>query len=359
MKHDALAQGIIDALPEPAFLLTGEGCVVGISRAARLMLGENAGPRQASDMVSDPKEEVAAYLARCRQTSTPLPGALTFRAATGERRFRVHCGRLHGQPGEAVLLLRCADPRGDRFSVLTERLRQLDVELRERIREKALLREALDENRTLMRELQHRVKNNIQMMISLLSMSAANSHSPEIREFSADAKARLRALATTQDLIYEAQASTVIPAGELLGRLARNLAETTGCAINVRIEAADVWLPQESAHCLALILNELLTNSVKHGLSGTGMIDVLLQRRNGQLLQLVVQDTGRGYPDPEALPRSSGLTLIRGLCRQIGAGLELGNRDGARTVVTFADPGASGAPTSGTVDQAEMNPAST
>ena len=105
-----------------------------------------------------------------------------------------------------MLLLRCADPRGDRFSVLAERVRQLDAELRRRVREKAVLREALDENRNLMRELQHRVKNNIQMMISLLvDVGGERRLGRRCGGFVSGAKDRFRALATTQDLIYEAQ----------------------------------------------------------------------------------------------------------------------------------------------------------
>ena len=341
MNRRGLAQGVVDALPEPAFLLTGTGGIIGANRAARGLLGDGAAAGQIADFLLTPPDELDRWLTRSRATTTPMPGALVFRGIHGETRLRVHCSRVPGRPGEVVLLLRCADPGDNRFSILSERVRQLDAELRRRVREKAVLREALDENRNLMRELQHRVKNNIQMMISLLSMSAVNSDSAEVRSFVKGAKDRFRALATTQDLIYEAaQSSTVIPARELFERLARALAESTDGAVEVRTEVADVWLPQDSGHCLALIVNELVTNSIKHGINGgTGTVRVTLERQDGQL-RLVVQDDGRGYPEFDELPRSSGLTLIRGLCRQIGAALELGNKGdggGARTVVSFAD----------------------
>lgn len=338
MNRHGLAQGVIDALPEPAFLLTAEGELIGANRAARAMLPRQQQQGTIAAVTATPVEEVRAYLDRCRQTTTPLPGALEFITEDGTRRFRVHCSRLGGKVGEVVLMLRCGDPRGDSFSVLAQRVRQLDAELRRRVREKAVLREALDENRNLMRELQHRVKNNIQMMISLLSMSAASSGSAEVRAFVTGAKDRFRALSTTQDLIYEAQTASVIPARELLGRLARAVADSTDGAVEVKPAIDDVWLPAESAHCLALILNELLTNSLKHGPKGAGTIRIALTREDTQI-RLVVQDDGPGYPALDTLPRSSGLTLIRGLCRQIGASLELGNDGGARSAVTFADTG--------------------
>jgi two-component sensor histidine kinase len=359
MNRRGLAQGVIDALPEPAFLLAAGGGVIGTNRAARAMLGREPAASLAG-MVSMPDDEVRLYLERCGRTTTPLPGAMSFVTADGARRYRVHCARLGGQPGEAVLMLRCTDPREDRFSVLSEKIRQLDAELRRRVREKAVLRQALEENRNLMRELQHRVKNNIQMMISLLTMSAANSGSAEVRAFASGAKERFRALATTQDLIYEAKAASVVPARDLLGRLADAIAESNDSAVEVRVDIEDVWLPAESAHCLALIVNELITNSLKHGLSGAGTIRITLARQGDQI-RLVVQDDGRGYPDLDALPRSSGLTLIRGLCRQIGASLELSNDNGAQSVIAMADGGAVSAPVGGAAppDRERATPVST
>lgn len=332
---DDLAQGVLDALPEPAFLLAAEGSVLAANRAARGLLGPEAGSGQLADRLVTPPQEFSRYLDRARQTGSPLPGALVFRTANGEARFRVHCNRLPPGSGPTRLLLRCADPRDDRFSVLSERVRQLDDELRRRAREKALLAETLSENRTLLRELQHRVKNNIQMMMSLLTMSAATGASNDVRSFVAAAKERFRALATTQDLIYEAQSEAEISARELFGRLARAIEESTDAVASIEVDVADVPLPQETAHCLALIANELITNSVKHGGDNhKGVVRLELARSNGQV-HLVVQDGGKGYPPLDALPRTSGLTLIRGLCRQIGASLELGNDGGARSVVRF------------------------
>lgn len=330
------AQGIIDALPEPAFLLDRDGGIVAANRAARAAFGPAAASGRIADRLATPPEELERYLERARMTTSTLPGALVFRSGDAETRFRVHCTRLPGSAPEVRLLLRCADPRADRFSVLAERVRQLDDELRRRVREKAVLREALDENRTLMRELQHRVKNNIQMMISLLTMSAANNGSDEVSRLVATAKDRFRALAATQDLIYEAHADSAVPAPLLFGRLAKAIEESTDAGLSIELDIEEVLLPQESAHCLALIVNELITNSIKHGSGETGTIRLELARSDGQL-RLVVRDDGSGYPPLESLPRTSGLTLVRGLCRQIGASLELGNEDGAKSVVAIGE----------------------
>jgi two-component sensor histidine kinase len=299
-------------------------------------MGSNAATHL-EELLVTPPSELSRYLERARRTSTPLPGALVFRNTPGEARTRTHCSRLSGMTGPPVLLLRCTDVHDDRFSILAGRVRQLDAELRRRIREKALLAEALTENRTLMRELQHRVKNNIQMMMSLLTMSAANVASDDLRRFVATAKDRFRALATTQDLIYEAQSEAEISARELFGRLAKAIEESTDDGVAVDADIADVWLLQENAHCLALIANELITNSVKHGLEGQGGTVRLELFRSGGQVRLVVSDRGRGYPALDQLPRTSGLALIRGLCRQIGASLELGNDGGAKSVVAFRD----------------------
>ena len=334
---DGLPQAVIDALPEPAFLLTAEGGILAANRAARGLLGADAGSGHLADRLAKAAQDLSNYLGRARQTGSPVPGALVFRTPDGEARFRTYCSRLDSRASGPALLLRCADPRDDRFSVLTQRVRQLDDELRRRVREKALLAEALSENRNLMRELQHRVKNNIQLMISLLTMSAMNGDSDDVRRFVAAAKERFRALATTQDLIYEAQAEAEISARELFGRLARAIEESTDHGVVIEADIDDVSLPQENAHCLALIANELITNSVKHGTDGKAATVRLELVRSGGQVSLVVRDGGRGYPPLDALPRTSGLALIRGLCRQIGASLELGNDGGARSTISFND----------------------
>jgi two-component sensor histidine kinase len=334
---DGLAQAIIDALPEPVFLLSAEGAILAANRAARGLLGPDAGEGRLADRLVTSPEDLARYLARARTTSTPLPGALVFRTGGGAARFRVHCGRLAAAARQPTLMLRCSDPRADRISVLDHRVRMLDDELRRRVREKAILAEALNENRTLLRELQHRVKNNIQMMTSLLSISAGNAASEDVRRFVAAAKDRFRALATAQDLIHESQAEAHVPARALFERLAQSIADSTDGGLSVEVDVADVALPQDSAHCLALIANELITNSIKHGMeNGAGAVRLELAQSDDQI-RLTVRDGGKGYPDLDSLPRSSGLTLIRGLCRQIGASLELGNDGGAKSVVCFSE----------------------
>lgn len=334
---DELARAVLNALPEPAFLLDGKAGVLAANGAARGLVGPDAGSGHLADRLATPPDDLSRYLERARKTGAALPGALVFRTGGGEVRFRVHCARLAMPSGPVTLLLRCVDPRDDRFTILAGRVRQLDEELRRRAREKALLAEALNENRTLMRELQHRVKNNIQMMMSLLTMSAANAASADLRGFVSTAKERFRAMATTQDLIYEAQSTSDISARELFGRLATAIEESMEPGVSIEADIADVCLPQENAHCLALIANELIINSVKHGLeTQAGTVRLELSQAEGQA-RLVVSDRGKGYPPLGTLPRSSGLALIRGLCRQIGASLELGNDGGARSVVTFSD----------------------
>jgi two-component sensor histidine kinase len=82
--------------------------------------------------------------------------------------------------------------------------------------------------------------------------------------------------------------------------------------------------------------------------------------REGDEVRLVVQDDGPGYPDLRSVPRSSGLALIRGLCRQIGGALELDNARGARSTVTFTDAGTAAEPGgAGSEIRAVAYPAST
>jgi two-component sensor histidine kinase len=250
-------------------------------------------------------------------------------------RFRLHCAALPEGAGGRALVLRCLSARNDQFSILGRRVRELDAQLRDRLRKNAILEETLRQNRDLMRELQHRVKNNIQMMASLIRMSAQGGQSDEVRALVDRARLRLQAMASAQDAIYRAKQAGLVAAAPLLSDLVQSIGESFGAADSVRLELAEATLSNDVAHSLALIANELTTNAIKHGRpDGPGAIRVAFGPvADG--FELVVQDSGPGIPD-EALARSSGLKLVRALCRQIGGRLDIAYENGTKCSVRFA-----------------------
>ena len=323
----------LEFLTEPTFVLRRSGTVVDLNGAARRLLGTDC----ASDLfehVESPAEDLRGYLRRSSASSSPIIGSATLRTRDGPTRFRLSCARMTRRAGDGRLVLRCHPLGDDQFSMLRRQVRSLDAQLRDRTREKVILEEALRENRELLRELQHRVKNNIQLTLSLLQITARGRETQEVRELLEGARSRLQAMASAQDSIYRSTHGGSVAAGPLLGELASAIAQSAGASGRLHLEIVDAPLPSDLANGLALIANELITNAVKHGSPDAGGTLRVIFTPDGDELSLVVHDSGPGI-GAEAESRSSGLKLVRALCRQIGGVLEIVNDGGARCEVRF------------------------
>jgi two-component sensor histidine kinase len=103
------------------------------------------------------------------------------------------------------VILRFLTVRDDQFALLDRRVRHLDAQLRKRLQENAALESALKQNQGLLRELQHRVKNNIQLMMSLIHLSAKGRDGAQVAELVETARLRLQAMACAQEAIYRSE----------------------------------------------------------------------------------------------------------------------------------------------------------
>jgi two-component sensor histidine kinase len=326
---------LLDALDEPAFLLTSARSIAHANRAARRTFGDGLGGQAFSDLVAVAQDLFAAYLGRCSGTAQALPGSVTLRCADGkEARFRTQGARV--ALGEGVfVMLRCVRSQGEEFPLLARKIAELHAEIRERRVAQAALEEALRNNEVLLRELHHRVKNNIQMVVGLLSSARRDAQSEEARRVLQEAGARMIAIGAVQQLMHESQEIRSITASAFIHALCDAVEASFGGALRLRVETDDGKISNEVALPLALILNELLTNAFKHaGGAGGGSAEVSLRRGDG-LWVLVVHDDGPGLPPGTEDRRASGLGLVRGLCRQIGAALEIENRNGLRCSIRF------------------------
>jgi two-component sensor histidine kinase len=116
--------------------------------------------------------------------------------------------------------------------------------------------------------------------------------------------------------------------------------QTFGKEVSIRIDADDDYLPNEISMPLALILNELLTNAAKHGINGRGTGEILVTlHRQGDQMALTVEDDGPGFDVLATGRRSSGLGLVRGMCRQLRGTFEVERKAGARCIVRFPATG--------------------
>ena len=190
--------------------------------------------------------------------------------------------------------------------------------------------------KVLFDELNHRTKNNMQVLQSLLLISARGARSPEARAVLADASQRVAAMVASQTMLYHAGNVTKCSAKELIETICTDVQRALGKNLTILYEPASGQLPPDAVMPLALILNELLTNSVKYAVNcrGETLIKVQFAKESGSFV-LTVEDDGLGFELEEACRRSSGLGLEKGLAKQLGGSLEVQRMPGARCTVRF------------------------
>jgi two-component sensor histidine kinase len=191
--------------------------------------------------------------------------------------------------------------------------------------------------RVLLRELNHRVKNNMQILHVLLNSSRRASKSPEARSILEDASRRVGAMAAAQQVLYGTQSGMSFQADAFLQSVCRMAQDTFGRNVRIAIERAQGTLSNDAAMPMALILNEFITNAVKYALPHDGgEIRVGLVAANKEVM-LYVEDDGPGFDFQAAVQRSSGLGLVQALARQLKGQVDVTRTHCTRCIVRFPE----------------------
>ena len=196
-------------------------------------------------------------------------------------------------------------------------------------------RQAETQQRLLLDELNHRTKNNMQMLQSLVMAAAKNARSEEARRVLGEAGARIAAMAAAQRVLYGRTDATSFAADEFLRAVCLTVEQALPYGARIDQEKACGVLSNEVAMPLALILNELLTNAFKHGMksSPSGTVRVGLTESGGQF-ELYVEDDGNGFELECVRETSSGLKLVLGLSRQLHGTIDV-KREPSRVSLQF------------------------
>ncbi|GAA1668896.1 histidine kinase N-terminal domain-containing protein [Microbacterium lacus] len=190
------------------------------------------------------------------------------------------------------------------------------------------------------REIHHRVKNNLQTVASLLRIQARRSHSEEAREALTQAMRRVAAIAVVHDTLSEGLSQTV-DFDNVFDRVLKLVAEVAA-APNTRARTRSSGkfgtLPSEYATPLALALTELVTNAVEHGLAGKeGDVEIIAER-GAENLAVRVRDTGSGLPEGQ-VGRGLGTQIVRTLIQgELGGTIDWHTLMGSGTEVTIDIP---------------------
>ena len=193
----------------------------------------------------------------------------------------------------------------------------------------------------LLAELNHRVKNNMQMLYSLLKGAEREASSADARAILADASGRVGAMALAQQTLYQTSDPSSFSATEFIQAVCGGLRRTFETQAALEASADRGILANDAAMPLALILNELVTNAVKHARKGEErvFVSVALTHRDAEWT-LCVRDNGPGFELAAPKRGASGMGLVAGLAAQLSGSLTVTSENGAACVVTFPDQAA-------------------
>jgi two-component sensor histidine kinase len=212
---------------------------------------------------------------------------------------------------------------------IAARSREARIELTRREAVERELRRAVDEKEMLMRELKHRIKNNLNMVQSLIGLESSFLPAGPARERLDDLEARVNSIASLYDNLYQSRAGSEVAADEYLSSIALHLFSAfagTPDGPSLALELEKLQLPADGILYLGLAVNELLTNAIKYG---GKRIALSLASDQGGVVEVTVRDDGRGFPTPIPMkPESLGLRLVMMLADQMGGSLETDGSDG-------------------------------
>jgi PAS domain S-box-containing protein len=221
-------------------------------------------------------------------------------------------------------------------------LRRLNTELEERVQARTSeLTAALREREVLLQEIHHRVKNNLQVISSLMNMQSRKAGGDADRSALEECQTRVETIALIHEQLYQSRDYANVAFSEYTRTLANNVFRTMGAApgsVALDLAIADVAVPVDKAIPCGLLLNELITNALKHAFPDgrAGELRVELAR-NGDRIRLAVQDNGVGMPPGLDVrgTRSLGLRLVNTLVRQLRGTLAIEETGGTRFELEF------------------------
>jgi PAS domain S-box-containing protein len=219
------------------------------------------------------------------------------------------------------------------------------VDISERRVEEERTKASLREKETLLRELQHRVKNNLQILNALLNLQSRGITDEDARAVLRESQDRVMSIALAHDRLCQAVDLGRVEWRAYVDMLTRHLVDTwgrAGVAVAVEPSADAISLPVDIAIPCGLIVNELLSNALKHAFPGgrSGHVLVGTARDDTGVLTITVRDDGVGLPADIEVGRSGslGFELVSTLARQLGARLSAGGDAGTSVSIAFRIP---------------------
>jgi PAS domain S-box-containing protein len=209
----------------------------------------------------------------------------------------------------------------------------------ERRKKEEKIESSLREKELLLEEVHHRVKNNLQIISSLLNLQIDALGEGPGSEAIQDAQSRVKSIALIHESLYRSHDFAKIVFFEYLGELAQNLLLSTGMLhrVDVEVEPSNETLELDKAVPSGLIVNELITNSLKHAFprDSKGLIQIRFKAQENNEFLLEVEDNGRGLPEDLDILQSKtlGIQLVTNLTAQLEGNIEFVDKNGGGLLV--------------------------
>jgi two-component sensor histidine kinase/HAMP domain-containing protein len=235
------------------------------------------------------------------------------------------------------------------FNDMINRINISQRELQEKIKEisekNQLLESSLREKDILIREVHHRVKNNLQVISSLLALQANKLNEPDLTEAFKESQNRIRSMALVHEKLYKTSNFAKLEMEEYVNQLIGYLFNSyniNSSKIQTSVEIDNILVNIDTAIVLGLIINETVTNSLKHAFNsnGEGRISITLKKLEDNSYVLIIKDSGTGFPDDFNFEKSDtlGLLLVNTLVDQLEGKVEFDTNHGAEIRILFSVP---------------------
>ncbi len=326
---------VLAAMNDAVFVVDTSGTIIRANPVAEELLG--------TDPVSMDRRDLASRLDIRRPDGFSIPLAETpgSRALRGEQVI-----------DEEILIV---DHRGDPHAALVSCSPLItdgalvgivvvgrDITDRKRVEER--FSASLREKEVLLKEVHHRVKNNLQVIASMLNLQAGAITDDYCRVALRDSQNRIRTLALIHEKLYSSRDLAEIPIKDYIRDLTSSLFHSLTAesrSVSLHLDVADILLDIDVAIPVALILNELVSNSLQHGFStgAEGEISITLKPTSASRFRLTVRDTGDGMPAELDFrnTESLGMQLVCLLTKQLDGSIELDRSDGTLFTIEFSE----------------------
>ena len=329
---------VLDCHPSETVCVSLDGEVDYSNSSAERLFGLDGPGANFGRMFQEPAERVLEVIHRCAGSSSWQP--ITMTLAQGRHaglRLMLRCRGIRDvETGEVVALIVSDENRLVLFEEHRRLIAQLNGELAEQQRTRQRLDDALANETRLHGELIHRVKNNLSLLGALIRARASATDDANVRAALDDIQSRVLSIGLVHELLDRNNEIDVVDCSELLERLCDQM-ETSICPPGVTIRRTLTPLPLHVSEAtpLALLVNELVTNSLKHAFKGreTGTVDIALKRNGVDKIEVHVADDGAGF---EAAEHGHGGRIVEALAQQLGGELSVRSDGGTAWQLIFA-----------------------